>query len=129
LAVIGAASHEDMDVWVLGVPMVDGDPIEPRAEVARGLVHELAGEGPQARELAGIIGRDDEPEMMPVVLATLSEGSAVGLVSGGIEQFAGRPIAGHPVALEISDMGAQRTRRSHPPDHLRLDDSAASTAA
>ena len=41
--------HRDahVDVWVLCVPMVDGDPIEPSAEVPRGLVHELAGEGPQ----------------------------------------------------------------------------------
>src|SRR5258705_7333393 len=101
-----------MDVRVLCVPMVDGDPIEPAAEVARGLIHELAGEGPQVLQLSGIIGRDDEPEMMPVVLAALSESSAVRLVSGRIEQLAPRPIAGHPVALEISDMRAQCARRA-----------------
>ena len=43
-------------------------------------VHEFACEGPQARELSGIIGRDDEPKMMPVVLATVREGSAIRLV-------------------------------------------------
>jgi hypothetical protein len=100
LLIFGAASHEDVDVWVLGVPMVDGDPIEASAEVTRGLVHELAGEGPQARELTGIIGRDDEPEVMPVVPATSGEGAAVRLVSGRIEQLALRPIASHPVTLE-----------------------------
>ena len=45
-AIVGPTSHEDMDVWVLCVPMVDGDPIEPSAEVARGMVHELAGDAP-----------------------------------------------------------------------------------
>jgi hypothetical protein len=42
-AVVGAASHEDVDVCC--VLMVDGDPIKPSAEVAGGLVHELAGKG------------------------------------------------------------------------------------
>ncbi len=43
---------------------------------------------------------------MPVVLAAFGEGSAIRLVSGRVEQFALRLIARHPVALEISDMGA-----------------------
>ena len=48
-AVVGAAPHEDVDMWMLGVPMVDGDPVEPRAEVARGLVHQFAGKAAQTR--------------------------------------------------------------------------------
>jgi hypothetical protein len=50
--------------------------------------------------------------MMPVVLATFREASTVRLVSGRIEELALRPIAGHPVTLEISDMGAQCAKRS-----------------
>jgi hypothetical protein len=105
--------------------MVDGDPIEPRAEVARGLVHELAGEGPQILKLSGIIGRDDEPEMMPVVLAAFGEGFAVCLVSGRIKQSALRPIASHPIALEISDVSAERAGRAHLAHDPRFDDGAA----
>jgi hypothetical protein len=90
----------------------DGDPIQPRAEVARGLVHELARKGPQARELSGVIGRDDEPEMMPVVLAAFGEGFAIRFVSGRIEQLAPRPIAGHAVALEIIRYGRAVHRAS-----------------
>ena len=48
-AVVGAAAHKDMDMGMLGVPVVDGDPVEPRAEIARGLVHQLAGKAAQAR--------------------------------------------------------------------------------
>ena len=33
LAVIGAAADEDMDVRIVGVPVVDRDPVEPGAEV------------------------------------------------------------------------------------------------
>ena len=36
-------------------------------------------------QLAGIIGRDDEPEMMPVILRSVRQSSAVRLVSGRIE--------------------------------------------
>jgi hypothetical protein len=67
--------------------------------------------------------------MMPVVLAAFGEGFAVCLVSGRIEQSALRPIAGHPVALEISDVSAERARRAHLAHDPRLDDGAAGAAA
>jgi hypothetical protein len=77
------------------------------------------------KALLGVIGRNDEPEMMPVVLAAFGEAFAVRLVSGCIEQFALRPITSHPVALEISNMGAQRARRAHLAHDPRFDDGAA----
>ena len=66
---------------------------------------------------------------MPVVLAAFGESSAVRLVSGRIEELARRSIAGHPVALEISDMGTQCARRPHPAHDPRLDDGAAGAVA
>jgi hypothetical protein len=54
--IVCAAAHEDVDMGVLGVPMVDGDPVEPRTEIARGLIHELAGKAAQAFELVRLIG-------------------------------------------------------------------------
>ena len=63
--------------------------------------------------------------MMPVSFAAFGKGSAVRLVSGGIEQFAGRSVAGDAIALEISDMGAQRARRTHLAHDPRLDHGAA----
>ncbi|MGY3146479.1 hypothetical protein ACVWYQ_003478 [Bradyrhizobium sp. USDA 3397] len=106
---------------VLGIPMIDRHPVEPGAETTRGLIHELAGKAPQAPELAGIIGRDDEPEMMPVVFTTLGKGAASGLIAGGVKQSAGLPIPGHPIALKVTDMGTQRARRTHAAHHPRLD--------
>ena len=38
LAVVGAAAHEDVDVGTIGVPVIDRDPIELRAEIAFGVV-------------------------------------------------------------------------------------------
>ena len=48
-AIVSAAPHKDMNMGMLGVPVVDGDPVEPRAEIARGLVHQLPSKAAQAR--------------------------------------------------------------------------------
>jgi hypothetical protein len=105
--------------------MVDRDPVEPRAEVARGLIHELAAEATQASELARFVRRDDEPEMMPIVFAALCKGPAVCLISGRIEEFARRSVAGDAVALQIAEMGSQAAGRPHPAHDARLDHGAA----
>ena len=59
---------------VVGVPVIDGDPVQPRAEIGSHLPREIAREGLQIGHLAGVLGRDDEAEMVPVVLAPLGEG-------------------------------------------------------
>jgi hypothetical protein len=128
-ATVGAAAHQDVDMGMLGIPVIDRDPVEPRTKIARGLMHEFAGKAPQAFQLARIIRRDNEPEMMPVAFAALSESPAVCIVPGNIEEFAGRSIAGDAVPLEITDMGSQRPGRSHPTHDTRLDHGAAGAIA
>ena len=83
LAVLAHAAHEQMDVGMVGVPVIDGDPIELGAEVLFHLPDEVAGEGLEVRHLHGVLGRDDEPEMMPVVLAALGERLRVGVIGAG----------------------------------------------
>jgi hypothetical protein len=68
---------------LLGVPVIDADPIELRAEILFHLAHQIAGEGLEVRHLHGVVGRDDEAEMMPIVLAALGEGAAIGVVRSG----------------------------------------------
>src|SRR6195256_6932101 len=63
--------------------------------------------------------------MMPIALAAFDERSAVCLVSGRIEQFSRCAVPVDPIALEITDVGAQRARRTHPPHDPSLDDGAA----
>jgi hypothetical protein len=104
-AVIGPAAHEDVDMGMLGIPVVDGDPIKPRAQITRGPIHEFAGKAPQALQFTGIIRRDDEPEMMPVPVATFHEGPAVRIIARSIEEFTRRSIAGDSVPLEIAEYG------------------------
>src|SRR3546814_4180434 len=68
-AIIGAAAHQHINMRVVGVPVIDSHPIERCAEIALGVGHQLSGEGPQVLHLAGILGRDDEAKMVPVILA------------------------------------------------------------
>src|SRR3546814_8315319 len=42
LPTVGAATQDDMDVWVVGVPVIDPDPIEFGSEVLFDLAHEVA---------------------------------------------------------------------------------------
>ena len=53
---------------IVGIPMVDGDPIEPGAEIGFHLAGKVAGEGFEVGHFGGVFGRDDEAEMMAIVL-------------------------------------------------------------
>ena len=62
---------------VVGVPMIDGDPVQFGSEIPRDAGHQLTREGAEIAELASILRRNDEPEMMPVILAALGESEYV----------------------------------------------------
>src|SRR5439155_11588903 len=57
-AVIVSASNQEMDVGVVGVVVVDRDPLQPGAEVVLHLAHEGAGMETEI-ELRPLLGRDD----------------------------------------------------------------------
>ena len=125
LAIVGLAAHQDVDVRVVSVPMIDSDPVEPRAKVMRHVVHQLAGEGAQVFHLGGILGRDDEPEVVPVILAAFGEEFAIGAVAVRIEQSAFASLAVNAVALEIGEMAGERSSAKMSAlltHHARLDD-------
>jgi hypothetical protein len=69
--VICDAAHQQMLMRVVGVPMGDANPVQPGAEIALHLADQVAAEGPEVGHLGGILRRDDEAEMMPVVEAAL----------------------------------------------------------
>ena len=70
-----------MNVRVVGVPVIDGGPIELRAKILLHLAHKLAGEGFEVRHIHGVLGRDDEAEMVAVLVGALRKGDAVDLVA------------------------------------------------
>jgi hypothetical protein len=83
---------------------------------------EVAGKGPEVDHLGGILRRDDEAEMMPVVEAASREGP---WRRCGPRCAALLTVPGDAVALEVGDVGRQRRRVEGPPlmtDPPGLDD-------
>jgi hypothetical protein len=80
--------------------MRDADPVELGAEIALHPADEVACESLEVGHLGGILGRDDQAEMMPVVEAASREGHGVGAVLGGAERAALLAVPRDAVALE-----------------------------
>ena len=97
-----------MDVRVLGIPVIDSRPVEARAKVAFGVGHQVSRESLNIREFNGVIRRNNEPEMMPVLRAPLSESLMIDTVALGAERPGWIAILGHAVAAEIGEMGGKR---------------------
>ena len=60
---------------------------------------------------SGVLRRDDEPELMPVLSPALDEGAAVRFVLDRRIGAALFSFAGHPVAFEIAQMRVGRAAR------------------
>jgi hypothetical protein len=58
----------------------------------------------QALQLGRVLGRHDEPEMMPVVPAVLGKNLLVDDVRSRVEHPCVGTIVGHPAALQIGDV-------------------------
>ncbi len=125
LAVLAHAAHDQVDMGMLGVPVIDADPIKLRAEVVLHLPDEVAGEGLEVGHLHGVVGRDDEAEMMPVILAPLSERLRVGVIGTRSEQPGLLPVPGDALAAQIAEVGRKWRAPSCVTDDTRLDDGAA----
>src|SRR3546814_18411669 len=93
-----------MDVRIVGVPVIDRDPVEARLEILCHVGHEVAGEAPEVADLPGIFRTDDETEMMPIILAARCEVGAVSAVALRVEHPGAAPVASAALALEILDM-------------------------
>ena len=94
-----------MNVWVIRVPVIDGDPIELGAEIGFHLPGEIARESFEVGHLTGVLGGDDEAEMMPVVLAAIREGYVVSALRGLItEGVLGAILTGLMVLLFLRDL-------------------------
>ena len=89
-AIVAFAAHDDMDVGIVGVPVVDPDPIKLGAEIPFGLPHQVPSERLEIGKLLCVFRRDDEPEMMPIPFAALGERAVVGVIVLGIEHSAAR---------------------------------------
>lgn len=106
--VVGAPPHEDVDVRIVCVVMGHRHPVEARAKVSFRLGHQIAGEALQVAHLAGVLGRDDEAEMMPIGFAPGGEGAPVRIFALGVEQPSGGAVTARSVALQVAEVGRER---------------------
>src|SRR5262245_14305293 len=120
LTVIGAAADDDVDMRVLGVPVVNRYPLEPAPEVTLRLRHQVPGKDLEVGQLRRVVRGYDEPEMMPVVLASLCEAAIVGVIACGIEHATGGPIFGYALSPQISQMSTERSSVEPVPRHACL---------
>ena len=104
-----------------GVPVIDGDPIELGAEVLLHLADQLAGEALEVGHLRRVLGRDDEAEMMAILLAPLGEGLGIGILGLRTEQPRLLPVPGDALAPEIAEVGRERRCARRMADDAGLD--------
>jgi hypothetical protein len=109
VAAIVSAAYDQMDVRIVGVPVIDPHPIQPRSEVVLYLPDEVAGEGSKVRHLGCVLGTDDEPEMMPIIAGALGEGTQIRIVRNGVEHPGRRAVFGDALSPEIGEMRSNRT--------------------
>ena len=89
---------------IVGVPVVDRDPVQFGSEIPRDVGHQLAGERAEIAELGGILRRNDESKMMAVVLAAFGKGAFIRRIRPRVEHPGVRTVARHALALQIGDM-------------------------
>ena len=64
----------------------------------------------RSAKLRRILGRDDETEVVAIILAALGEGAFIGRVGGGVEHARVLAVACHALALQVGDVLGQRRR-------------------
>ncbi|MCC8234753.1 hypothetical protein [Pinisolibacter aquiterrae] len=107
--------------------MVDRHPVEPGAEILLDLGHQVAREAGEIVEGDPILGRDDEAELVAIVLATREEGITVGAILARRIELAALAIPRGAVALDVAQMRRRATALPCRPDEARLDHHPART--
>src|SRR5262245_17696535 len=80
----------------------------------------FSGKGLEVGQLGRVVRGYDEPEMMPVVVASLCEAAIVGVIACGIEHTTGGPIFGYALSPQISQMSTERSSVEPVPHHACL---------
>ena len=115
---------------IVGIPVVDGDPLELRAQVPFHLSHQLTGKYPQFANVLRILGRDDEPKLVAIIPPALLELESVCFFVDRAVCLPRRSLAGDTLPLQVAQVGDGRSRprplQNHQP---RLDDDTAGLPA
>ncbi|MNN48891.1 hypothetical protein D3C81_1633910 [compost metagenome] len=99
-----------MGVRVVGIPVVDRHPVEPGTQVGFHARHQLPGVGAQISKFLGILGGDDEAELVPIITSPCLEILQVRIVSGGTIGPAGFTGTPDTLAFDVAQMSEGRAR-------------------
>ena len=103
-AVLCLAADQKMHVRIVGIVVINRNPVELGAEISLHVGDELPREGPEIGHFGSVIGAHDKSKMVSVIPATLREGPFVreiGLSGEHACRFAG---PGYAIALEIANV-------------------------
>nr|WP_245842993.1 hypothetical protein [Sphingomonas laterariae] len=106
LAQIVLPPNNDMDMGMAGIVVIDSHPIEFRAKVGLDAAHQIAGVVGEIGKIGGILGRDDEAELVAIILAAIKEGISISAVLGRRIELATLAITRCSVALDVAQMGS-----------------------
>jgi hypothetical protein len=93
-----------MYVWIVSIPVIDGYPVKRGTKVPFGVRHQFSRKRSQVRYILRVFRRNDEPEVVPVVAASLSEAPFIRLIRACVEHPGVSAIAGDPIPFEIGQM-------------------------
>lgn len=82
-AAIVLAPEHDVRVGVKGVEVIDGHPVEAGPQIPLHLLHDASDQRLQVVIFGAVLGRDDEPELVSVLLAAQKERPPVRIVLRG----------------------------------------------
>ncbi len=95
---------------VVGVPMVNRNPLETRPEVVLHLSYQVAREVTQIFELHRIFGRHNEAELVTISPASLLECIDVGSVVSRAVRLSRLPVPAHAITDDVAQMHGHRSR-------------------
>jgi hypothetical protein len=99
-----------MNMGIVRIPMIHCHPVQLGPEIAFGICHQFSGKGAEVSHLGRVLGRDREPEMMPVILAPLRESLTVSVVRFNVEHSRICAVARDALTFEIRDVFRKRRR-------------------
>jgi hypothetical protein len=98
------ATEHDVRMRVIRIPVIDGDPIESRAEIRFHAAHQLTRELMKVIERLRVFRRHYETELVTVTASTFLERRRIGGVlqrTVGVDRLA---VLRHPIALDVAQV-------------------------
>src|SRR5262245_7449880 len=123
LPLVISPANDDVGMRMPGVEVIDGHPIQLGVEITLHLGHQVANERLEVRKAGSLISRDDEPELVRVLLRPIQESTAIHVIAGRIVEATGGALAGHAVADDVLEMRSCRAEVAGSDARIaRLDD-------